>query len=198
MRFIRIWERNVTCIWRELRFFVRNAFQIRPFEKESCMLRNAKRIMSTVRKIVFLYMRQVLICISCETLLGSLKSQPTKVKIPTQKGTSITIMGCINSASIIDISKRNPGVYKKRKVLGTSKTVRGGKGTNTDRILIFLKICWIKKEWKDIMLWWDNVRIHDNSRVPTFIEARGYKPWFLSPPSFIRHFSILLKSFGQR
>ena len=62
-----------------------------------------------------------------------------KVKIPTQKGASITIMGCISSAGIIDISKRNPGVYKKRRVPGTSKTVKTGKGTNTDHILIFLK-----------------------------------------------------------
>lgn len=29
----------------------------------------------------------------------------------------------------------------------------------------------------------DNVRIHDNSRVPAYIEARGYKHWFLPPYS---------------
>lgn len=67
------------------------------------------------------------------------KNKPAKVKVPTQKGTSITIMGRISSAGSIDISKRNPGVYKKRKVPGTSNFVRAGKGTNTDHILIFVK-----------------------------------------------------------
>ncbi|KAG1206726.1 hypothetical protein G6F35_011149 [Rhizopus arrhizus] len=55
------------------------------------------------------------------------KNQPAKVKVPTQKGTSITIMGCISSAGIIDISKRNQGVYKKRRVPRPSKTVKQGK-----------------------------------------------------------------------
>lgn len=49
----------------------------------------------------------------------------------------MTIMGCISSAGTIDISKRNPGVYKK--ILGASKAIRAWKGTNTDHILIFLK-----------------------------------------------------------
>ncbi|KAG0755266.1 hypothetical protein G6F24_011945 [Rhizopus arrhizus] len=96
------------------------------------------------------------------------KNKPAKVNVPTQKGTSVTIMGCISSAGIIDISKRNPGVYKKRRVPGTSKTVKTGKGTNTDHILIFLKSMLIT---------------HDDSRVPAYIEARGYKPWFLPPYS---------------
>jgi hypothetical protein len=56
------------------------------------------------------------------------KNKPAKVKPPTQKDTSITIMGCINSSGIIDISKRNLDVYKKRKVPKTSKTVKTGKG----------------------------------------------------------------------
>lgn len=89
----------------------------------------------------------------------------------------MTIMGCISSAGTIDISKRNPGVYKK--ILGASKAIRAWKGTKQTISLSFWKICWIKKEWKNIMLWWDNVRIHDNNRAPTFIEAKGYKPWFL-------------------
>ncbi|KAI9483993.1 MAG: hypothetical protein EXX96DRAFT_479214 [Benjaminiella poitrasii] len=55
------------------------------------------------------------------------KNKPAKVKVPTQKGTSITVMGCISSAGIIDISKRHTGVYKKRKVPGTSKTVKNRK-----------------------------------------------------------------------
>lgn len=29
----------------------------------------------------------------------------------------------------------------------------------------------------------DNVRIHDNNRVPAYIEAREYKPWLLPPYS---------------
>ncbi|KAG1048948.1 hypothetical protein G6F43_008700 [Rhizopus delemar] len=29
----------------------------------------------------------------------------------------------------------------------------------------------------------NNGRIHDNSRVSAYIEARGYKPWFLPPYS---------------
>ena len=29
----------------------------------------------------------------------------------------------------------------------------------------------------------NNVRTHDDSRVPAYIEARGYKPWFLPPYS---------------
>lgn len=114
------------------------------------------------------------------------KNKPAKVKVSTQNGTSITIMGCISSAGIIDISKRNPGVYKKRKAPGTSKTVKTGKGTNTDHILIFLKNMldvMDKEGMKGYYVVMDNVRIHDNSRVPAYIEARGYKPWFLPPYS---------------
>ena len=94
------------------------------------------------------------------------KSKPAKVRIPTQKGTSITIMGCISSAGIIDISKRNLDIYKKRKVLGTSKTVKTGKGTNTDHILILLKNMldvMDKEGMKGYYVVMDNVRIHDNS-----------------------------------
>ncbi|KAG0931028.1 hypothetical protein G6F57_010864 [Rhizopus arrhizus] len=113
------------------------------------------------------------------------KNKPAKVKDPTQKDTSITIIGCISSVGIIDISKRNLGVYKKRKVPGTSKTVKTGKGTNTDHILIFLKNMldvMDKEGMKGYYVVMDNVRIHDNSPVPAYIEARGYKPWFL--PSY--------------
>ncbi|KAG0781175.1 hypothetical protein G6F21_011780 [Rhizopus arrhizus] len=113
------------------------------------------------------------------------KNKPAKIKDPTQKGTSITIIGCISSVGIIDISKRNLGVYKKRKVPGTSKTVKTGKGTNTDHILIFLKNMldvMDKEGMKGYYVVMDNVRIHDNSPVPAYIEARGYKPWFL--PSY--------------
>jgi hypothetical protein len=74
-------------------------------------------------------------------------------------------MGCIGSAGIIDISKRNPGVYKKRKDPETSKTVKTGKGTNTDYILIFLKNMldvMDKEGMKGYYVVMDNVRIHDN------------------------------------
>ena len=74
-------------------------------------------------------------------------------------------MGCIGSAGIIDISKRNPGVYKKRKDPGTSKTVKTGKGTNTDYILILLKNMlgvMDKEGMKGYYVVMDNVRIHDN------------------------------------
>ena len=103
-------------------------------------------------------------------------------------------MGCVSSAGIIDISKRNPGVYKKRKDPGTSKTVKTGKRTNTDHVLIFLKSMldvMDKEGMKGNYVVMDNVRIHDNSPVPAYIEARGYKPWFL--PSY----SSLLNSIEE-
>lgn len=72
------------------------------------------------------------------------------------------------------IQEKSGFVYKKRKVPGTSKTVKTGKGTNTDHFLIFLKNildAMDKEGMKGYYAVMDNVRIHDNSRVPAYIEA---------------------------
>src|ERR1700692_1451367 len=67
---------------------------------------------------------------------------PAKGTIPTAKGVTITILGAISQAGVIDISLRKPqavSVSKKRKANDTTATVvRGRVGTRTEHFLTYI------------------------------------------------------------
>lgn len=88
---------------------------------------------------------------------------------------------------VLSTYPREIRVYvRKKKVPGKSKTIKTGKRTNTDHIFIFLKNMLDVMDiegMKGYYVMMDNVRIYDNSRLPAYIEARVYKPWFFPPYS---------------
>jgi hypothetical protein len=84
-------------------------------------------------------MRQVLICISCETVLGPLKTNLSRFRSQLKKEPVLLSWGVLVMLVLLTYPREILEYKKKEKVPGTSKTVRAGKGTNTDHILIFLK-----------------------------------------------------------
>ena|ERR1700731_2855322 len=73
----------------------------------------------------------------------SRKGTPAKGTIPTSKGVTITILGVISQAGVIDISLRKPqavSVSKKRKANDTTATVVKWSGGNKDRAFSYLYI----------------------------------------------------------
>lgn len=70
----------------------------------------------------------------------SAKGQPAKTIVPTNRLTSITVLGAMSSVGVIDISRRKPvstSGSKKRKA-PDGKEVKVIKGTNTDHYLAYL------------------------------------------------------------
>lgn len=119
----------------------------------------------------------------------SAKGKPAKTIVPTNRGTSITILGAISSAGVIDISLRKPTSVtnaKKRKFDG--KVVKITKGTNTSHYLAYL--CNVmdvldKNKMQGFYLVMDNAPIHGprGKVVNDYIVSRGYKCVYLPPYS---------------
>ena len=71
----------------------------------------------------------------------SLKGTPARATVPTRRGVTVSILGAISEAGVIDISLKKPQtatVVKKRK--GTGKVVsviKGQIGTRTERYLVY-------------------------------------------------------------
>ncbi|KAG0759456.1 hypothetical protein G6F22_019373 [Rhizopus arrhizus] len=71
----------------------------------------------------------------------SKKGAPAKTTVPASKGTTITILSAISSASVIDISLRKPIMVsgaKKRKVDGKVVTTTAKVGTRAEHYLSYL------------------------------------------------------------
>ena len=72
----------------------------------------------------------------------SQKGASAKATIPTAKGVTITILGAISQAGVIDISLRKPqavSVSKKRKANDTTAMVVSGRvGTRTEHFLTYI------------------------------------------------------------
>lgn len=119
----------------------------------------------------------------------SAKGKPAKTIVPSNRGTSITILGAISPVGVIDISLRKPtsvSAPKKRKADG--KSIKVTKGTNTDHYLAYISNVMDvldKNNLRDFYLVMDNAPIHGprGKKVEEFISKRGYKCVYLPPYS---------------
>ena len=121
---------------------------------------------------------------------------PAKGTIPTAKGVTITILGAISQAGVIDISLRKPqavSVSKKRKANDTTATVVSGRvGTRTEHFLTYISNVMDvldRNDMKGHYIVMDNAPIHTPVKVRDLIESRGYN---------ILLSSTQLKNFGQK
>lgn len=130
------------------------------------------------------------------------KGQPALVKVPTQKGMNISIVGCISPFGTINFSKVEPlkpsdaakiekqfpqPASKKRKATTTEEPKpKLKKGTTAYHIITFVNTVMDtldKHNKKGFYIVMDNCRIHHSHFVVEAITQRGYKPLFMPPYS---------------
>lgn len=130
----------------------------------------------------------------------SKKGEPALVKVHTQKGVNISIVGCISSFGTVCFSKVEPlkqsdaaqiekefpaqSSSKKRKA--ESKPAQLKKGTTAYHIVKFMESVMDildKHDKKGMFIVMDNCRIHHSRFVVEAINNRGYKPLFMPPYS---------------
>jgi transposase len=130
----------------------------------------------------------------------SKKGDPALVKVHTQKGVNISIVGCISPFGTICFSKVEPlkksdaakiekefpeaSPSKKRKA--ESKPIQLKKGTTAYHIVKFMESVMDildKHNKKGMFIVMDNCRIHHSRFVVDAINKRGYKPLFMPPYS---------------
>ena len=110
--------------------------------------------------------------------------------MPTGRGVTVSTLGAISKAGVIDISLKKPqaaSTSKKRKANGKSVNVVNGRiGTRTEHYLAYLSNVMDvldRNEMKGHYLVMDNAPIHTPSAVRDSIESRGYKCLYLPPYS---------------
>ncbi|KAG1356830.1 hypothetical protein G6F63_000219 [Rhizopus arrhizus] len=119
----------------------------------------------------------------------SKKGAPAKTTVPASKGTTITILSAISSASVIDISLRKPIMVsgaKKRKVDGKVVTTTAKVGTRAEHYLSYLSNVMDildRNNMRGFYLVMDNAPIHKPATVRNLIESRGYRCAYLPPYS---------------
>ncbi|CEP10623.1 hypothetical protein [Parasitella parasitica] len=132
----------------------------------------------------------------------SKKGDPAKVKVHTQKGVNISIVGCISPFGVVNFSKVEPlkksdvaklekefaPFTKKRKAStqDADKPEKIPKGTTAYHIVKFMEAVMDtldKHDKKGMFILLDNCRIHHCEFVIEAMKKRGYKPLFLPPYS---------------
>jgi transposase len=120
----------------------------------------------------------------------SRKGTPAKGIVPTAKGITITILGAISQAGVIDISLRKPqavSISKKRKANDTRAMVVSGRvGTRTEHFLAYISNVMDvldRNNMKGHYLVMDNAPIHTPVKVRELVESRGYQCLYLPPYS---------------
>lgn len=131
------------------------------------------------------------------------KGDPAVVKVHTQKGVNISIVGCIAARGIINFSKVEPlkksdaaqiekefssQTSKKRKAStqDEGKNKKVPKGTTAYHIVRFMDSVMdvLDKHYeKGIFIVLDNCRIHHSAFIIDAINKRGYRPLFMPPYS---------------
>jgi hypothetical protein len=129
--------------------------------------------------------------------------EPAIVKVPTQKGVNVSIVGCTASWGIINFNKveplkpsdaalikkefPQPENKKKRKAkTGEAAKPQAKKGTTVYHIAKFIKAnmdILDKQNKKGVFIVMYNCRIHHSHFVVKAINKRGYKPLFMPPYS---------------
>ena len=120
----------------------------------------------------------------------SRKGTPAKGIVPTAKGVTITILGAMSQAGVIDISLKKPqavSVSKKRKANDSTATVVSGRiGTRTEHFLAYISNVMDvldRNDMKGHYLVMDNAPIHTPVKVRELVEGRDYKCLYLPPYS---------------
>jgi hypothetical protein len=135
-------------------------------------------------------MRQVSICTLKRNYGRSRKGTPAKGIVPTAKVITITILGAISQAGVIDISLKKPqavSISKKRKANDAKAMVVSGRvGTRTEHFLAYISNVMDVLDTNDMKghyLVMDNAPIHTPVKVRELVEGRGYKCLYLPPYS---------------
>jgi transposase len=120
----------------------------------------------------------------------SRRGTPAKGIVPTAKGVTITILGAISQAGVIDISLKKPqavSASKKRKANdSTARVISGRIGTRTEHFLAYISNVMDvldRNGMKGQYLVMDNAPIHTPGKVRELVEGRGYKCLYLPPYS---------------
>jgi len=128
--------------------------------------------------------------------------EPASVKVHTQRGANISLVGCISPFGTINFSKVEPllksdaekiekefhqeSSSKKRKSIDTSQAKPLKKGTTAYHIVKFVEAVMDvldRHDKKGFFIVLDNCRIHHSAFVVEAIKKRGYKPLFMPPYS---------------
>lgn len=120
----------------------------------------------------------------------SQKGTPARTTVPTQRGVSITILGAICAAGIINLSLRKPQAVasRKKRKLGSDKheAVNGRVGTRSEHYLEFLNSVMDvldQASLKGKYLVMDNAPIHSPRVIQETVQRRGYHCLYLLPYS---------------
>lgn len=119
----------------------------------------------------------------------SKKGTPAKTTVPASRGTTVTILGAISSAGVIDISLRKPIMIsgtKKRRADGKTVTTTARVGTKTVHYLGYLNNVTNVLNRNGISgfyLVMDNAPIHKPATVRALAEGKGHKCAYLPPYS---------------
>jgi transposase len=120
----------------------------------------------------------------------SRKGTPAKGIVPTAKGITITILGAISQAGVIDISLKKPqatSISKKRRANDTTAMVVNGRvRTRTEHFLTYISNVMDvldRNNMKGHYLVMDNAPIHTSVKIRELIESRGYRCLYLPPYS---------------
>ncbi|KAG2209301.1 hypothetical protein INT46_003970 [Mucor plumbeus] len=123
----------------------------------------------------------------------SARVEPATVETPSGRATSHTVLGTISSVGVVNVSMREPGNVKRRKVAGATKRkapsdkISMPKGTTGAHYMHFIidtmDIMDTFPEMQGFHIVMDNAPIHIPSVIGPLIEKRGYIPVYLPPYS---------------
>ncbi|KAK4515513.1 TPT domain-containing protein [Mucor velutinosus] len=116
------------------------------------------------------------------------------IESPSARAVSHTVIGAVSAIGVVNVSLRDPGNVKERKVVGAKKRKAPGnngsaipKGTTSGHCLQFisdtLDIMDEFPNMKGYHIVMDNVPIHSPAIVDPVIVERGYIPVYLPPYS---------------
>lgn len=116
------------------------------------------------------------------------------IESTSARGVSHTVIGAVSSFGVVNVSMRETGSVKKRKVVGATKRKAAGdagaaisKGTKAGHYLRFisdtLDIMDAFPNMKGFHIVMDNTPIHSSDAIDPIIKERGYIPLYLPPYS---------------
>jgi transposase len=119
--------------------------------------------------------------------------EPVIVETPSGRAVSHTVLGAISSAGVVNVSTREPGNVKRRKVVGATKCKALGdkvsvpSGTTGSHYMHFIVDTMdIMDTFPDMQRYhivMDNAPIHVPAMIDPLIEKHGYVPVYLPPYS---------------
>ena len=128
------------------------------------------------------------------TRAWSKRGTEATIETPSARGVSHTVIGAVSAFGVVNLSLREPGNVKRRKVVGATKRKAHGsaessipKGTTSGHFAQFisdtLDIMDEFPNMKGFFIVMDNAPIHRKEIVDPIIIERGYTPVYLPPYS---------------